>query len=234
MKRGALLALAMLFAFHASPADAQGRGRGGGSSGFHMAELPHRLELSGLVGYNWQSSYVVSFLDRFGRERVGELDAVSAFNWGIELDVNVRPGMQLALLYNRMDTEATFRQTWPSTQPKETIGDLTVEYYHIGALSGVYNGTILPYGGLTLGGTRFVGKAGGQSSDAWKFSFTPQVGAKAYVHEKIALRVHARLPITLIQSGFGFGFGSGGSFVAIDGVGTVGFDLGGGIMILLG
>jgi len=221
MKTNLILGVALL-ALLPGPADAQRRGGGGG---FGFVPMDHKLEVSALYGYSWQSDYEVF---DYVTNRGGKFDIKSNDNWGVELDVNVRPGAQLALLYNRMSSRATVQLTNP---PGPKLGrDIDVEYWQIGGLSGPFNGKVMPYGGLTVGATRYI--AGGD--DSWKFSFIPQLGAKFYANDKIAVRVHARLPITLIDSGFGFGFGTGGSYASINGTGVVAFDLGGGISFLLG
>jgi hypothetical protein len=226
MRTRLILAAALILALGAGSANAQRRGGGGG---YQFAPMDHKAEIHAFYGYNWQSDYEATWWDNNNVPRVGRFDLKSSDNFGFELDVNVRPGAQLALLYNRMQTEMTFNPSSPPG-PKRTFGDIDVEYWHIGALSGPFNGKMMPYGGMTLGGTRFA--AFDQS--IWKFSFMPQIGVKFYPHPKIAFRAHARLPITLLNTGFGFGFGSGGGSVSVGGTGTVGFDLGGGIALLLG
>lgn len=224
MKTRWLLAAALVLLVDAGTADAQRHGRSGG--GFHFVPMDHRAEISAFYGYNWQSDYEVYVRTT---DTVGRFDVKSSDHFGFEVDVNVRPGAQVALLYDRMNSTATFRPTSPPGSRRD-LGDLSVEYWHIGGLSGPFNGKIMPYGGMTIGGTRFI--AGGE--DAWKFSLMPQIGVKFYPHPRLSLRAHARLPITLLDSGFGFGFGTGGGHVTVGGTGTVGFDLGGGISILLG
>lgn len=225
MKTRWLLAVALVLVVDAGTADAQRRGRGGGA-GFHFMPMDHKLEVSGLWGYSWTSDYEVYNVNL---DTNGKFDIKSNDHWGVEVDVNVRPGAQLVLAYDRMSSRVTFQPTRPPGQKRE-LGDIDVEYWQIGGISGPFNGKFMPYGGMTVGGTRFIG--GGE--DAWKFSFVPQLGAKFYASPRIALRVHARFPITLIDSGFGFGFGTGGSYASVNGTGVVAADLGGGISILLG
>ena len=224
MKTRILLATVLLLALEAGTADAQRRGRSGG--GFHFTPMDHKAEISAYWGYAGQSDYEVYVRST---NTIGRFDIKSSDHFGFELDVNVRPGAQLALIYDRMNSVATFRPTSPPG-PRQDLADMSVEYWHIGGLSGPFNGKIMPYGGMTIGGTRFIALG----EDAWKFSFMPQIGVKFYPHPRLSLRAHARLPITLLDSGFGFGFGSGGGHVTVGGTGTVGFDLGGGVSILLG
>jgi hypothetical protein len=224
MKKNWLWAAAIVLVLDSGAAHAQRRG---GRSGFEFAPMNHKVELSALYGYTWLSGYDVFFPTT---ATTGTFDIESNDNFGVELDVNVRPGGQLVLLYNRMQSAATFETLTLGGNQKTTLGDLDVEYWQIGALSGPFNGQMMPFGGITVGATRFV--AGGE--DDWKFSFIPQLGAKFYANERIAIRVHARFPITFVQSGFALGFGAGGGYAAVEGTGIYGADLGGGISLLLG
>jgi hypothetical protein len=219
-----LLSAAIALVLDAGAADAQ---RGGGGSGFEFAPMDHKVEISALYGYTWLSGYDVFFPTT---NTSGTFDIESGENFGVELDVNVKPGGQLVLLWNRMQSSASFDAAIVGGGQAFPGGDVDVEYWQIGALSGPFNGQVMPFGGLTVGATRFV--AGGE--DAWKFSFMPQLGAKFYASEKIAIRLHARFPITFIQNGFSLGFGTGGGYAAVEGTGIYGADLGGGISLLLG
>ena len=82
----------------------------------------------------------------------GELDIKDSGIWGIEADITVRPGAQLVLLYSRQDSEITF-----GYRDDEIIaGNVAVEHWQIGGMSGVQKGKVMPFGMFTLGGTRIV------------------------------------------------------------------------------
>ena len=52
------------------------------------------------------------------------------------MDINVRPGVQVELLYNRQDSDLTFK----SATGTEPITGISVEYFHVGAVGGFQRG----------------------------------------------------------------------------------------------
>jgi hypothetical protein len=138
--------------------------------------------------------------------------------------------MQLELLYQRSDTKLTFRPT--ATRVKEDISDMAVEYWQIGAVQGVQNDQIMPFGMVTLGATHYIYDSPG-FENSWRFSMILGLGAKFYVNEKIALRVQGRMPYTFFGSSVGIGVGTGGGYVGIGGYGVAQWDLSLGLAILL-
>ena len=131
----------------------------------------HKLEISPYGGYLWSGSVDVQVEDELGK-----LDLKSGPMWGIEVDINVMPGGQAVLLYQRQETELTYQ---PNRGAKETVGDMTVEFWQVGALGGTQNGNVMGFGLITLGATRLVPQFTG-ANDVWKFSFIFGVGAKIY------------------------------------------------------
>lgn len=229
MKGKVLVGMALLLACDAGAALAQGRGGRRSNPGWGFQPLAHRAEIAGYYGYSWLSDYEVQVRLPDNSLETGKLDVKSSDFWGVELNVNVRPGAQVALVYNRTDSQLEFRPNRLG-EAKRDLGDIAVEYWHIGGYSGIARGNVMPFGGLTLGATRFSTSV----DDAWKFSLTPQLGVKIFPHPKIGIRGQARLPITIIEGGLGFGFSSGGgSFVSVGGYGMFQFDVSGGIMILI-
>lgn len=229
MKSRLLVAVVLLMCVDATAALAQGRGRRSSNPGWGFQPLAHRAEIAGYYGYSWLSDYEVDVFLPNATARRGRLDVKSSDFWGVELNVNVRPGAQLALVYNRTDSRLEFKPNQIG-QPVEDLGKLAVEYWHVGGYSGVARGNVMPFGGVTLGATRFSNSI----EDAWKFSLTPQLGVKVFPHPKIGIRGQVRVPMTIIDGGFGFGFSSGGgSFASVGGTGVFQFDVSGGVMILL-
>jgi hypothetical protein len=159
-------------------------------------------------------------------------DIKSSGFYGIEADINVRPGMQLVLLWTRQDTETQLTGLGvPSDVPKNE--PLIVEYWQIGALQGVQKGDVMPYGKFTLGGTRYAVDRPGLS-DEWQFSVILGIGAKVYPSEKIAIRLEGTMPWTFTNGGVGLGFGSGGAGLYVGGSGIAQFTVALGVNILLG
>jgi opacity protein-like surface antigen len=191
-----------------------------------------KLEIAGYYGYSWTFSRHVC-----GVRECGDIDVKSSGFWGIEVDINAAPGMQVALLYNRQDSDITFRRPIGVT---ETVTDVAVEYYHVGVLKGVPMGKVMPFGGGTLGATRYAyGAVRDDSgnpvnvSDDWKFSFIFMGGAKVYLSDRLGLRFQGRLPFTIWSGGLSIGCGFGGCGGGVSGYGVAQIDLSAGLMLLL-
>ena len=184
----------------------------------------HRIEILGYGGYLWSGS-----IDAYYGTQGGELDLKSGTIWGIEGDVNVRPGAQLVLLYHRQDTELLFR----SYGDVQTFsGDMAVEHWHIGGMSGVQKGNVMPFGMFTLGGTRLIPKFPGATGDIWKFSILFGLGAKIYVSDRVGFRVQGRLPWIIMSGGAAVGCGGGGCYTSFGGSGIVQADVSGGVFVM--
>jgi opacity protein-like surface antigen len=191
------------------------------------ARPTHRFEVAAHYGYVWTGSRQFQIIDEDDRLRTGDLDIANSDMWGLQLDMNVRPDAQLTLLYNRQDSELTFKTLGG---PKETIDNMTVEYFQIGATGGIPQGPLLPFSLVTLGATRYSALNG--IDDTWKFSIIFGLGAKYYISERLALKVQGRLPYTFFGGGVGLSFGSGGLYTTVGGTGYLQGDLSGGLAFL--
>lgn len=218
MKRMILIVVTLAIVFDFSAAMAQRRGRGGGGGNWYGEAPTSKAEVYGIGGYAWTLSQ-----DAWIGTRAGKIDIKNGGMWGIAADINVRPEAQLTLLYRRQDSEITFK----SLGQTESLTDLAVEYYQIGAVTGIQRGNVRPFTSVTLGASRFAFK---DYDDSWKFAVIFGLGAKMYLSEKIALRVQGNIPIS-ITDGF-VGVGTGG--LSLGGTGITQFDLYAGIGILLG
>ena len=177
---------------------------------------PARLEVIPLGGYVWTISQSATY-----QGSAGDLDIKDSGFWGVAVDINLHPAAQLRLLYRRQDSELTFK----SFGTTDTVGDMSVEYLHIGVVKGLTKGKVKPFSGITLGGTRYNSDAG----DEWKFSAMVSLGAKIYVNEKIGIMVGGDLPITFTSAFLGIGTGG----LSIGGSGITQLDLAAGLMISL-
>jgi len=194
------------------------------SQSWGTQQQEHRLEIFGYGGYAWTSS-----IDAWYGAYSGEFDVKDSAIWGIEADINVRPGAQLVLLYSRQDSEATF-----GYHDVDTIaGNIAVEHWQIGGMSGVQKGKVMPFGMFTLGGTRIIPDfAGATSDDLWKFSIIFGLGAKFYVSEKIGLRIQGRMPWIIVDGGAYMGCGGRGCYTSFGGSGIVQGDVSGGLFVM--
>jgi len=195
----------------ASPAMAQQ-----GSQGFHFEQPAHKFEIIPMYGYAWTVSQSATY-NAYG----GDFDFKNSDFWGIAIDINAKPGVQARLLYRRQDTELTWKQAGIT----DTLGDVAVEYWHVGAVGGMVKGNLMPYTSLTLGGTRYVSNV----EDNWKFSIILSIGAKVYLNERIGLMVGGQMPYTFTSAFLGVGTGG----LSLGGYGIVQFDVVAGLIIMI-
>jgi hypothetical protein len=221
MFRKTLIGLTLALSCSVSVARAQAQWKG-----FTLQEQDHKAEFGIIGGYVWTTS------KDFYTTAPVNADIASSEFYGVELDVNVRPGTQLVLLWTRQDTEFKLKGLGiPSGTPSST--DVAVEYWQIGAISGAQKGKVMPYGKFTLGATRYAIDSA-LADDEWQFSMIFGIGAKMYPNEKIAIRFEAGLPFTFINGGVSAGVGTGGAGVYIGGSGISQWTLSLGVNVLLG
>lgn len=189
------------------------------------------IDLNFFADYSWTSSISASVPDQDGTLQSGDFDIKSNPAYGLAIDIEVRPGTQVELLYQRQDSETEFRSAGIGGTT-ETLWDVATSYYHVGALQGFRRGQWLPFTGLTLGATSFDPQGTGQDTE-WKFSFGFHAGAKVYLNDRIGLRLHGRLFSSLLDSGAGLWFGTGGLGVTVGGSALWQWNLGGGLVISL-
>ncbi len=188
------------------------------------SEIPdHKVEITGIYGYRWTFSRSFYYENGYG-----DADIADSGFWGISLGFVARPLSVLELTYNRQQSELTFKQGIS----KETLAYVNVDYWQIGGTQEVPRGKLSGFGSLSLGGTRFSDQ--NSSLDAWQFSVIFGIGAKAYLHKNIGLRVQGRLPFTFLSGSFGVGCGSGGCGSYIGGTGITALDVSGGLFLMFG
>jgi len=195
-----------------------------------LAVFDHQVEIHGFGGYVWSSSQSYASPQPPNGIGSGDLDFKSSPWWGIAVDINLPQGAMVELLYTRQDTDLTNKPN--GIGPTETLTGAAVEFYHVGGVYHRYStGKVFPFTSFTLGGTRYV--LDGARDDTWKFSVTLGLGAKIHVNERLGIRAQARLPWTFTNMGAGLGFGTGGVSLGVGGSGIVGFDLSGGLFLML-
>ena len=222
MRRFLLVIVAAIVALTSGSALAQKDVGGGFEWG---AEQKHKLEITPYGGYVWWASRDGTIVDGQGNLRTGNFDIKSGEFYGVEADINVKPGFQLALLWQRQDTDLEFK----SAGITESV-PFVVEYWQIGGVTGVQRDNIMPFTMFTLGGVRT--QADG-FDDQWDFGVILGLGAKIYLSERIGIRLQGRLPWIITNFGAGIFFGTGGASAGISGSGILGGDLGAGLIIAL-
>jgi hypothetical protein len=186
----------------------------------------HRFEITPFGGYQFLGKTSVYFQNNYG-----DIDIKDSEVFGFSINVPVIYGAELELFYSRQDSRLNFKSGAFGTG--ETLFDMSVEYFQIGALRGIRQGNILPFGVVTLGATNFNPKKAGLSSEV-KFSFTFGLGAKVYLSDRIGIRLQGTLLMPVQWAGGGVYFGTGGSGVSVNAGSTlVQIDVRGGLIIML-
>ena len=144
----------------------------------------------------------------------GDFNIVDNWHYGVALDVDVRPGIQVELLYSRLPTRAEFKPQ-PIGQ-KVDLFDMSAEYFHIGALRSLRRGRVEPFVVGSLGPVHLNPLEPGYQSE-WFFSMSFGTGVKAYVNDRIGLRLQGRLWFPFDFVGGYFFWGTGGSNIGLSG-----------------
>ena len=177
---------------------------------------PPRLDIIPMGGYVWTVSQSATY-----NLTSGDMDLKNSGFYGLAVDIYAVPFMQIRLLYRRQDTQLTFKRAGIT----EDLGDIAVEYWHIGAIKGMQKGKVKPFTGLSLGGTRYAYDSG----DDWKFSIILSLGAKIYLNDRIGIMATGQMPFSFTSAFLGIGTGG----LSVGGSGIAQFDLGAGLIITL-
>ena len=145
-----IVALAALSAVTVSAAEAQQRRP--------TSRVPMHVELSGGYAYQFGGG---------GSTREGRIDISSSGSYGFTLDIPVRQNARIELFWWRQDSQVEIKPVLGTP----SASDVAVEYYQLGGMTDFPQGNLVPYGLLTLGTTRLIGK-GDISGDEWRFSGT--------------------------------------------------------------
>jgi opacity protein-like surface antigen len=174
---------------------------------FVLAQMPtwaQQVEITPLVGYQFGGKITV---------QRGTLNIKDAMNYGVILDITVRPNTQLELSYSRQDTRVEFR----GAPVDNRIIDASVEYWQIGGLVEYPKDRVRPFGLFTLGATHFNPKEPGVSS-VWRFSGTLGGGVKVFLSPNLGFRLQGRLLLPYLSGGGSIFCGlPGGCYVTVGG-----------------
>jgi hypothetical protein len=199
----------------ASPSLAQQDTTGTVASEYKPAKAP-RLDIIPMGGYVWTVSQSATY-----NLTGGDVDIKDSGFYGLAVDIYAMPFMQIRLLYRRQDSQVT----WKSLGVTQDLGDVAVEYWHVGAVKGMQKGKVKPFTALSLGGTRFAYDSG----DNWYFSIIVSLGAKIYLNDRIGIMGSGQMGISFTDAFAGIGTGG----VSIGGTGITQFDLLAGLIITL-
>jgi hypothetical protein len=127
----------------------------------------------------------------------GELVIDHNLNYGAAVDIRTAEDLFIELLYNRTDTEVSFKQEYFDTI--KYLFDMNIEYFQAGAHIETEPGQFRPFAAFTVGATYFKPKDEKISSE-WAFSFTAGGGIKYYFTNNLAARLQWRFLIPVYFS----------------------------------
>jgi len=128
------------------------------------------------------------------RAEQGDVSLENGFNYGLMFDITVERDLQAEFWYSRLESGLSFKEQ--GSNQYDYLFDMSIEYFHAGALYVADRGKVRPIGIFTLGATRFHPKDNNFEDD-WRFSVAVGGGAKFFFTENIGLRVQGRLLIPL-------------------------------------
>lgn len=188
-----------------------------------ISDISAQTEIFGFGGYMMTTSVPV---------QDGDLQVDDRLNYGLGLDVEVRRGIQVELLWISEQTHVKLKR-YPSGIV-EDLFDMSVHYFQAGAVFEMGRGNTRPFGAITIGASLFHPNDASRS-DEWLAAATLGGGVKIDMSEKVGLRLQGRILMPLIFSGTSLWVGTGGAGV---GVGSwtpfIQFDLTAGIYLKLG
>ena len=191
------------------------------SSSQAWAQAAGRFEITPF--YGWQFGGGVAVIG-------GDLEIKDAAVYGVILDVTMRPGTQLELSYSRQETEL---QSNPFGLPRETLFDMTVEYWQIGGLGFTQRGGARPFGSFTLGATHYNPDSVTLDGE-WRFSMVLGGGVKIIPSERLGIRLQGHLLTTFLSTGSGIWCGGGGCSFGLFGSGILKGEVSAGVILALG
>lgn len=164
--------------------------------------------------------------------REGEFNLEDKPDYGLGIDIEIRRGMQLEVIWISTQTHTTIKEA-PRDEPRD-LWDLDIHYFQVGGVWEMGRRRTRPFVAFTIGATLFNAKDP-DVNDEWLASITLGFGGKYDFSDKIGIRLQARLLLPLVLSGGGLWVGTGGVGV---GVGSwapiVQFDVTAGIYIRIG
>ena len=150
---------------------------------------------------------------------LGDLTAKDGLNFGLAIDVPVRPGLMAEVLW--IHQESRLRLDEPGAfSDRRTLFDMGIDYFHAGAIAYVENGPVVPFGSFALGATWF-NPQGVDVSGEWRFSISVGGGVKYFLNEKVGIRLQGHLLMPMQWSGGGMWCGTSTGCAVSIGSGTV-------------
>ncbi len=197
--------------------------RQGPAAAAAQAEYMEGIDVSASYGWMWGGN-----IDAIYNTQGGEFRWASAPSWFFAIEIPIRPGTQLQLQYTLQDTQLDWD---PHGGVKSKYADMTVNYWQVGATTGVPRGRFLLYTMLTVGATywSFSNDRILDIENQTKFSFTAGVGAKTYFgkSQRIGIRAQFRVLPTFYNTFATIGTGG----VGVSGNAVWQWEIGGGLSV---
>ncbi len=162
----------------------------------------------------------------------GEFSIEANPDYGLGIDIELRRGMQLEIIWISTQTHVTIAE--PRLDEPTDLWDLNIHYFQIGAVLEMGRRKTRPFFAFTVGAALFDAKDP-DVNDEWLASFTMGFGGKYDFSDNIGIRLQARLLVPLVFSGGGLWVGTGGVGVGVSSwAPVIQFDLTAGIYIRIG
>ena len=186
-----------------------------------------QIELTGMAGYMW----------------VGQNPSVALgnnVNYTGGLYISPVEGIGIEFSYTRIETNPYWRSNFYQND-YGNLGDLTTEYFLLQIMKETKMDNITLYGLVGLGAGNFLLTEGSDGSlgtvgraEKLKFAIALGGGLKAYLSDRIALRLQTRLMAPIQYGGLSIGCGTGGCGTGVSAGSTiVSWDVQGGLTIVL-
>jgi len=136
----------------------------------------------------------------------GQVKTQDGLDWGGTVNIELRPGVYLELMYSRMETSMQLDRYYGISNPPF---DATIQYFHIGGLVEQSIGQVTTFGVFTLGAVDYNPDLASYSNET-QFSIAFGGGVKYFFSDNIGIRLQARALMPLYFGGFGLFCGTGG------------------------
>jgi hypothetical protein len=165
-----------------------------------------KIELTPFIGYETGAKI---------NTNLGDLRIGDGMDFGGSINLGFGGGRYAEFSYSHMGSDLTF--DYSGAEPDESICDLAVDYYSVGAMQEIIpDSKATPYGLFTLGVVNYRPTSGDYISEN-KMHLSLAGGIKIHASERIGIRLQARLLLPLYFAGTYFSAGTGGAGYGISG-----------------
>lgn len=160
-----------------------------------------RLEIGGSVGYQFGGLI---------RTDQGNVSIPNGPNFGVTIDLAVRPNAWIEVSYSRQDAAVDLLPPGGGSVP---LYDAAVEYYQVGGLI-EKGGPVSLFGLAAIGVFSLDPKTSGLESETW-FAVSVGVGAKVPLGRRLGFRLQGRLLVPVLSAAGVITIGGSGSTALI-------------------